>query len=94
MKRSLRSFVFWKGDFFQSLQPSPDLYGPFWIATTVVFILFVTGNISGSVMASINGVRTFLFFFFLFFFFIHFPHLFSLPLSFSTSPSSPLTLKC
>ena len=57
LKRSLRSFVFWKPDFFQSLQPSPDLYGPFWIATTVVFILFVTGNLSGSIMSTYNGTE-------------------------------------
>ena len=28
------------------LDGNPDLYGPFWIATTVVIILFLTGTIS------------------------------------------------
>jgi protein YIPF1/2 len=28
------------------LEGNPDLYGPFWIATTVVVILFLTGTIS------------------------------------------------
>jgi len=28
------------------LDGNPDLYGPFWIATTVVVILFLTGSIS------------------------------------------------
>lgn len=28
------------------LEGNPDLYGPFWIATTVVLILFLTGTIS------------------------------------------------
>jgi len=28
------------------LDGNPDLYGPFWIATTVVVILFMTGTIS------------------------------------------------
>jgi hypothetical protein len=28
------------------LEGNPDLYGPFWIATTVVFILFLGGTIS------------------------------------------------
>jgi len=54
MKRMGRSFMPWKNDFFEFLQSNPDLYGPFWIATTVVFVMFVTGNISGSVLASIK----------------------------------------
>jgi hypothetical protein len=28
------------------LEGNPDLYGPIWIATTVVFILFLGGTIS------------------------------------------------
>jgi len=28
------------------MEGNPDLYGPFWIATTVVFILFLGGTIS------------------------------------------------
>ena len=32
--------------FLDTLDGNPDLYGPFWIATTVVFILFLTGTIS------------------------------------------------
>lgn len=32
--------------FLDVLDGNPDLYGPFWIATTVVFILFLTGTIS------------------------------------------------
>ena len=32
--------------FFDVLDGNPDLYGPFWIATTVVVILFLTGTIS------------------------------------------------
>jgi protein YIPF1/2 len=28
------------------LEGNPDLYGPFWIATTVVLILFLGGTIS------------------------------------------------
>ncbi|KAI4110042.1 MAG: hypothetical protein L6R37_000175 [Teloschistes peruensis] len=33
-------------NFLDVLDGNPDLYGPFWIATTVVFILFLTGTIS------------------------------------------------
>lgn len=32
--------------FLDVLDGNPDLYGPFWIATTVVFILFLAGYIS------------------------------------------------
>ncbi|MCJ1313477.1 hypothetical protein MMC25_007155 [Agyrium rufum] len=33
-------------NFLDTLDGNPDLYGPFWIATTVVFILFLTGTVS------------------------------------------------
>jgi protein YIPF1/2 len=32
--------------FLDTLDGNPDLYGPFWVATTVVVILFLTGTIS------------------------------------------------
>jgi hypothetical protein len=32
--------------FLDTMDGNPDLYGPFWIATTVVVILFLTGTIS------------------------------------------------
>lgn len=35
-----------RANFLDVLEGNPDLYGPFWIATTVVFILFMTGTIS------------------------------------------------
>ncbi len=35
-----------RSNFLDVLEGNPDLYGPFWIATTVVFILFMTGTIS------------------------------------------------
>ena len=36
----------WKKDFFQELGEKPDLYGPFWILTTIIFLLSLTGNLS------------------------------------------------
>ncbi|KAK4971264.1 hypothetical protein LTR66_011430 [Elasticomyces elasticus] len=36
-----------RASFLDVLDGNPDLYGPFWIATTVVAILFLTGTISG-----------------------------------------------
>ncbi|PNS16980.1 Protein YIP5 [Sphaceloma murrayae] len=38
--------VFPRTNFLDVLDGNPDLYGPFWIATTVVVILFLTGTIS------------------------------------------------
>lgn len=38
--------LFPRANFLDVLDGNPDLYGPFWIATTVVVILFLTGSIS------------------------------------------------
>jgi hypothetical protein len=38
--------IYPRANFLDVLDGNPDLYGPFWIATTVVFILFLTGTIS------------------------------------------------
>src|ERR1700742_4849869 len=35
-----------RASFLDLLDGNPDLYGPFWIATTVVFILFLVGTIN------------------------------------------------
>ncbi|MCJ1351748.1 MAG: hypothetical protein MMC33_001732 [Icmadophila ericetorum] len=44
--RRCRTALFPRSNFLDVLDGNPDLYGPFWIATTVVFILFITGTIS------------------------------------------------
>lgn len=41
-----RSALFPRQNFLDIMEGNPDLYGPFWIATTVVVILFLTGTIS------------------------------------------------
>ncbi|KIH88946.1 hypothetical protein SPBR_07534 [Sporothrix brasiliensis 5110] len=38
--------LFPRANFLDVLEGNADLYGPFWIATTVVFILFLSGTIS------------------------------------------------
>ncbi|KAF9286281.1 hypothetical protein BGZ68_003062 [Mortierella alpina] len=43
-----------KDNFLEVMGGSPDLYGPFWIATTVIFVLFVTSSIVESINAYIN----------------------------------------
>ena len=47
--------LFPRANFLDVLEGNPDLYGPFWIATTVVLILFLGGTISDWV-ASEKGV--------------------------------------
>ncbi|KAL9050538.1 MAG: hypothetical protein Q9162_006565 [Coniocarpon cinnabarinum] len=47
LKRCAAS-VFPRSNFLDVLEGNPDLYGPFWIATTVVVILFLTGTMSKS----------------------------------------------
>ncbi|KAG0059464.1 hypothetical protein BGZ89_000386 [Linnemannia elongata] len=44
-----------KDNFLEVMGGSPDLYGPFWVATTVIFVLFVTSSIVDSINAYING---------------------------------------
>lgn len=41
-----RNALFPRQNFLDVMEGNPDLYGPFWIATTVVVILFLTGTIS------------------------------------------------
>ncbi|KAF1912961.1 hypothetical protein BDU57DRAFT_550725 [Ampelomyces quisqualis] len=44
--RRCSSAVFPRANFLDVLEGNPDLYGPVWIATTVVVVLFLTGTIN------------------------------------------------
>ncbi|TPX44343.1 hypothetical protein SeLEV6574_g04543 [Synchytrium endobioticum] len=44
-----------KSSFIETITVNPDLYGPFWVATTVIFSLFVTSSIAGSIQAYSSG---------------------------------------
>lgn len=44
--RRCTSSLYPRAPFLDILDGNPDLYGPFWIATTLVFILFVTATMS------------------------------------------------
>jgi hypothetical protein len=46
---------FFKADFMETTAQSPDLYGPFWIATTLVFITAVSGNYANYIAWSSNA---------------------------------------
>eukprot|EP01102_Stenamoeba_stenopodia_P017123 TRINITY_DN6099_c0_g1_i1.p1 TRINITY_DN6099_c0_g1~~TRINITY_DN6099_c0_g1_i1.p1 ORF type:complete len:337 (+),score=57.08 TRINITY_DN6099_c0_g1_i1:253-1263(+) len=41
-------------NFFEFVNPTPDLYGPFWITTTVIFLLAAASSISQSDMSVTN----------------------------------------
>ncbi|ORX87098.1 Yip1-domain-containing protein [Basidiobolus meristosporus CBS 931.73] len=53
-KRMLESVIPFKTNFISDIDDSPDLYGPFWIPTTVIFAIFVTSSLSESIVAYIS----------------------------------------
>ncbi|RMY66559.1 hypothetical protein D0863_08346 [Hortaea werneckii] len=50
-----KSTLYPRQNFLDVLEGNPDLYGPFWIATTVVVILFLTGTISSYLASQGKG---------------------------------------
>jgi protein YIPF1/2 len=50
-----RSALYPRQNFLDVMEGNPDLYGPFWIATTVVVILFLTGTISSYLASTGKG---------------------------------------
>jgi protein YIPF1/2 len=44
-----------RAPFLDILDGNPDLYGPFWIATTVVFILFLAGTLNWRITGNGGG---------------------------------------
>jgi len=52
--RILRALVPFPPKFFEIIHQNPDFYGPFWTATTLVFMLAVTGNVA----SYLNSYRT------------------------------------
>jgi len=55
LHRVFRGLVFFPPKFFETIQTNPDLYGPFWIATTLVFMMAATGNIAVYFQHLANG---------------------------------------
>ena len=45
-KKLVHSLIPFKTGFYELAESSPDLYGPFWIYTTLIFIVVITSNIS------------------------------------------------
>ncbi|KAI8075041.1 hypothetical protein BC940DRAFT_287277 [Gongronella butleri] len=57
VERCLKS-MYPVGDFANdTLEHQPDLYGPFWITTTVVFAVFVCSSLAGSLAAYMNSAE-------------------------------------
>ncbi|KAJ1676255.1 hypothetical protein EV182_008557, partial [Spiromyces aspiralis] len=48
--------VFPKDNFLDALNVNPDLWGPFWIPTSVIFAMFFTSSLSQGISAVIAGV--------------------------------------
>jgi protein YIPF1/2 len=46
IERVTLAFIPIKRDFIEKIRPNPDFYGPFWILTTLIFLLSSTGNLS------------------------------------------------
>eukprot|EP01092_Planopodium_desertum_P002803 TRINITY_DN1446_c0_g1_i1.p1 TRINITY_DN1446_c0_g1~~TRINITY_DN1446_c0_g1_i1.p1 ORF type:complete len:350 (-),score=29.87 TRINITY_DN1446_c0_g1_i1:102-1151(-) len=44
LKRAVRSLWPFSPTFYEFIAPGPDLWGPFWIATTMIFLMAATGN--------------------------------------------------
>lgn len=45
------SLLAWKPEFYECVGKKPDLWGPMWISTTIIFILFAGGNLSRFLLA-------------------------------------------
>lgn len=47
---------FWRADptFLNLVGDAPDLYGPFWVATTLIFVISVTSNLARSLANGYN----------------------------------------
>lgn len=41
-------------EFIELVKPSPDLYGPFWIMTTIVFLLGMVGNFANYMLSKFS----------------------------------------
>lgn len=55
MERSWRT-LYPKDDYLNvTLNNAPDLYGPFWLPTTLIFALFLSSSLSSSIQAYLKG---------------------------------------
>lgn len=45
-QRIINSFIFYNASFYEISSGAPDLYGPFWIYTTLIFVIAACGSLS------------------------------------------------
>jgi len=57
LKRCGRSLFPFKNDFIDAIKTSPDFYGPFWISTTLVFMMAAAGNFAYYLDSLINPAK-------------------------------------
>jgi hypothetical protein len=50
----MKKSVLPKDLFFDEIRGNPDIYGPFWISTTLVFLIFASGSILQAINAYID----------------------------------------
>jgi len=41
--------------FLETFSPNPDMYGPFWVATTVIFLLFASSSLADTINAILSN---------------------------------------
>ncbi|KAJ1656566.1 hypothetical protein IWQ61_003878 [Dispira simplex] len=56
LERMVQSVIPTK-NFLDTIAANPDLYGPFWIVTTVIFTMFVTSSLAQSIIAYLHGAK-------------------------------------
>jgi hypothetical protein len=54
--RIFKSLVPYPPNFLDTVKNNPDVYGPFWIASTLVFILAAAGNVAGFLNSWKHGI--------------------------------------
>lgn len=58
LNRMLGSFFPTGGDFFSKIDANPDLYGPIWISTTLIFVIAALGNCATYLMEKNSDTST------------------------------------
>lgn len=46
--------MFWKKGFLDNIRNNPDLWGPFWICTSIIFLLSCFGNLSSFISSGVG----------------------------------------
>jgi len=58
LRRCLAGLVPIGKPFFERIQGNPDMYGPFWVTTTVLFLLAISSNFAEYLAYWMNGVES------------------------------------